>query len=124
MDKMFKTRYEVAKSDNVDLKREIYNPKTFYPDDPNLSDEDKRLVERTYYLFKVDRKLLKTFADNSKCKRQLYVHKTNIQIYMDNTVGIGEHIDIVETVDKELVKLCEAEDKLATLINNFSTKDI
>ena len=48
MDKMFKTRYEVAKSDNVDLKREIYNPKTFYPDDPNLSDEDKRLVERTY----------------------------------------------------------------------------
>ena len=43
---------------------------------------------------------------------------------MNNTMGIGEHIDIVETVDKELVKLCEAEDKLATLINNFSTKDI
>ena len=80
MDKMFKTRYEVAKSDNVDLKREIYNPKTFYPDDPNLSDEDKRLVERTYYMFKVIRKLLKTFADNSKCKRQLYVHKIEPRI--------------------------------------------
>ena len=38
---------------------------------------------------------------------------------MNNTTGIGEHIDIVETVDKELVKLCEAEDKLDTLINNF-----
>ena len=80
MDKMFKTRYEVAKSDNVDLKREIYNPKTFYPDDPNLSDEDKRLVERTYYLFKVIRKLLKTFADNKKCSRQLYVHKIEPRI--------------------------------------------
>ena len=80
MDKMFKTRYEVAKSDNVDLKREIYNPKTFYPDDPNLSDEDKRLVERTYYLFKVVRKLLKTFADNSKCKRGLYVNKIEPRI--------------------------------------------
>ena len=80
MDKMFKTRYEVAKSDNVDLKREIYNPKTFYPDDPNLSDEDKRLVERTYHLFKVIRKLLKTFADNSKCKRGLYVNKIEPRI--------------------------------------------
>ena len=80
MDKMFKTRYEVAKSDNVDLKREVYNPKTFYPDDPNLSDEDKRLVERTYYLFKVVRKLLKTFADNKKCARGLYVNKIEPRI--------------------------------------------
>ena len=80
MDKMIKTRYEVAKSDNVDLKREIYNPKTFYPDDPNLSDRDKELVDRTYYMFKVIRKLLKTFADNSKCKRQLYVHKIEPRI--------------------------------------------
>ena len=80
MDKMFKTRYEVAKSDKVDLKREIHNPKTFYPDDPNLSDRDKELVDRTYYMFKVIRKLLKTFADNSKCKRQLYVHKIEPRI--------------------------------------------
>ena len=80
MDKMFKTRYEVAKSDNVDLKREIYNPKTFYPDDPNLSDRDKELVERTYYLFKVVRKLLKTFADNKKCARGLYVNKIEPRI--------------------------------------------
>ena len=43
---------------------------------------------------------------------------------MNNTVGIGEHIDIVETVEKELEKLSAAEDKLETLINNFSTKDM
>ena len=54
--------------------------KTFYPDDPNLSDEDKRLVERTYYLFKTIRKLLKTFAANSKCKRGLYVAKIEPRI--------------------------------------------
>ena len=78
---MFKNRYEVAKSDICKLSiKEIYNMKTFYPDDPNLSDEDKRLVERTYYLFKVIRKLLKTFADNSKCKRSLYVHKIEPRI--------------------------------------------
>ena len=80
MDKLFKIRYETAKQDTIDFKKEIYNMKTFYPDDPNLSDRDKELVERTYYMFKVIRKLLKTFADNSKCKRQLYVHKIEPRI--------------------------------------------
>ena len=80
MDKMFKIRYETAKQDTINFKKEIYNMKTFYPDDPNLSDRDKELVERTYYLFKVVRKLLKTFADNSKCKRSLYVHKIEPRI--------------------------------------------
>ena len=50
--------------------------------------------------------------------------KVNISVYLNQSVGIGEHIDIVETVEKELTKLAEAEDKLETLINNFSTKDI
>ena len=80
MDKMFKLRYETAKQDTIDFKKEIYNMKTFYPDDPNLSDEDKRLVERTYYLFKTIRKLLKTFADNKKCARGLYVNKIEPRI--------------------------------------------
>ena len=80
MDKLFKIRYETAKQDTIDFKKEIYNMKTFYPDDPNLSDRDKELVDRTYYLFKTIRKLLKTFADNSKCKRSLYVHKIEPRI--------------------------------------------
>ena len=41
---------------------------------------------------------------------------------MNNTVGIGEHIDIVETVEKELEKLSAAEDKLETLIGNFKVE--
>ena len=80
MDKLFKIRYETAKQDTIDFKKEIYNMKTFYPDDPNLSDRDKELVERTYYLFKVVRKLLKTFADNKKCARGLYVNKIEPRI--------------------------------------------
>ena len=80
MDKMFKLRYETAKQDNVNFKKEIYNMKTFYPDDPNLSDRDKELVDRTYYLFKVVRKLLKTFADNKKCARGLYIAKIEPRI--------------------------------------------
>ena len=63
-------------------------------------------------------------ALKKKLQGDIAVHKTNIDIYMNNTVGIGEHIDIVETVEKELDKLSAAEDKLETLINNFSTKDM
>ena len=80
MDKMFKLRYETAKQDTIDFKKEIHNMKTFYPDDPNLTDLEKDRVEKTYHLFKVIRKLLKTFADNSKCKRGLYVAKIEPQI--------------------------------------------
>ena len=63
-------------------------------------------------------------ALKKKLEGDIAIHKTNISIYMNNTMVIGEHIDIVETVDKELVKLCEAEDKLATLIKNFSVESV
>ena len=79
MDKMFKDRYKESKKDSDGYLPSGFS-KTFYPDDINLSDRDKELVERTYYMFKVIRKLLKTFADDSKCKRQLYVHKIEPRI--------------------------------------------
>lgn len=61
-------------------------------------------------------------ALKNKLEGDIAVHKTNIQIYMNSTVGIGEHIDIVETVEKELDKLSAAEDKLETLRHNFSVE--
>tara|TARA_B100002019_G_C20821863_1_gene380985 strand:- start:12 stop:224 length:213 start_codon:yes stop_codon:yes gene_type:complete len=63
-------------------------------------------------------------ALKKKLEGDILTSKTNISVYLNQSVGIGEHIDIVETVEKELVKLAEAEDKLETLINNFSTKDV
>ena len=63
-------------------------------------------------------------ALKQKLKGDIETSKTNIQIYLNQCVGIGEHIDIVETVEKELEKLSAAEDNLETLINNFSTKDM
>ena len=63
-------------------------------------------------------------ALKKKLEGDILTSKTNISIYLNQSVGIGEHIDIVETVEKELTKLAEAEDKLETLINNFSTKDM
>ena len=65
-----------------------------------------------YSIVKALKKKLEGDIERSKC---------NINVYLNQSVGIGEHIDIVETVEKELTKLAEAEDKLETLINNFST---
>ena len=43
----------------------------------------------------------------------------NIQIYMNNSVGIGEHIDILEAVDKDLEKIAAAQDKIEMLKKYF-----
>ena len=38
--------------------------------------------------------------------------KTNILIYMNNPVGIGEHSDIVEAIQKELDTMASAQDRI------------
>lgn len=43
----------------------------------------------------------------------------NIEIYMERSVGIGEHADILEAVDSELEKIAAAEDKIEVLKKYF-----
>tara|TARA_B100001250_G_C19744748_1_gene764760 strand:- start:1050 stop:1268 length:219 start_codon:yes stop_codon:yes gene_type:complete len=45
--------------------------------------------------------------------------KGNIQIYLNNSVGIGEHIDILEAVDKDLEKIASAQDKIEMIQKYF-----
>ena len=46
--------------------------------------------------------------------------RANIQVYLTNPVGIGEHPDIIAAIDGELIKIAEAEDKLLALDKHFS----
>lgn len=46
--------------------------------------------------------------------------KTNIMVYMDQSVGIGEHSDIVEAIQEELDKMAAAEDRIEMLEKHFS----
>ena len=46
-------------------------------------------------------------------------HKANIEVYMNNTTGIGEHSDIIETIELELEKLSNYHDKLEMLVKYF-----
>jgi len=46
-------------------------------------------------------------------------HRVNVEVYMRKVVGIGEHSDIVETLQKELDSLAAADDRLEMLKKYF-----
>ena len=46
--------------------------------------------------------------------------KTNVMVYMNQSVGIGEHSDIVEAIQDELDKMAAAEDRMDMLKKYFS----
>ena len=45
--------------------------------------------------------------------------KTNILVYMNKSVGIGEHSDIVEAIQKELDTMASAQDRIDMLEQHF-----
>ena len=55
---------------------------------------------------------------------EVQLHKTNIEVYMQNVVGIGEHSDIIETIQKELDAMATANDRLEMLEKYFSSSGI
>lgn len=46
-------------------------------------------------------------------------HKMNIEVLLGSHVGLAEHGDIIETLDAEIGRLTDVEDKLETLKRNF-----
>ena len=51
---------------------------------------------------------------------EIELHKTNIEVYMQSVVGIGEHSDIIETIQKELDAMATANDRLEMLEKHFA----
>jgi hypothetical protein len=45
-------------------------------------------------------------------------HKMNVEVYLTNPAGIGEHSDIMEAIEGELSQMAEYEDKLE-MINKY-----
>ena len=46
-------------------------------------------------------------------------HRINVEILLENTVGVAEHPDIMETIEKEIAIIAEYDDKLSTLKKYF-----
>ena len=51
----------------------------------------------------------------TKYEAQVAEHTANIAVFLENGVGVAEHPGTVETLDVEVAKLAEAEDKLSTV---------
>jgi hypothetical protein len=58
-------------------------------------------------------------AARKHAEAELDLHKANIEVYMRQVVGIGEHSDIIETIQKELDKMAQAQDRLDMLDRYF-----
>ena len=43
-------------------------------------------------------------------KGQIAIHKTNVDVYLNNPAGIGEHSDVVEAVIAETEKIAHYDD--------------
>lgn len=53
-------------------------------------------------------------------KAEIAVYKAEVQNYLDNPVAVGEHGNLIETMDKLVQKIAEAEDKLIVLETHFN----
>lgn len=59
----------------------------------------------------------------SHAKGQIAKHKANVEVYMNSTTGIGEHSDIVETLEKELDHIAKYEDQLEVINKHFKENE-
>ena len=46
-------------------------------------------------------------------------HKANVEIYLENPVGIGEHSNIVEAIEEELNMIAKYEDQVQVIQKYF-----
>mgnify|MGYP006122556879 FL=1 len=46
-------------------------------------------------------------------------HKANVEVYLHNPAGIGEHSDIIEAIEIELKAMAEYEDQIEMLNTYF-----
>ena len=49
-------------------------------------------------------------------------HKANIEVYLANPVGIGEHSNIVEAIEQELDMIAKYQDQIDIINKYFKSK--
>ena len=54
---------------------------------------------------------------------EIAVARANIDVYLTNSVGIGEHPDVVEAVESQVEKMAAAEEKSDKINAHFTVGD-
>ena len=56
-------------------------------------------------------------ALEKKYEAQMSKAEANLKVLLENPVGVGDHPDIVETIDKEMQQITKAKEMLDELAN-------
>jgi len=56
-------------------------------------------------------------------KAHIEKHRINVENLLENGVGVAEHADIMDTIEKELEIMAEYDDKLSILNKYFTIND-
>ena len=62
-------------------------------------------------------------ALRKRYEADISVAKVTIEIYLNKSVGIGEHPQFINEIDKQLELIANAEEKLKTLKSHYPTDD-
>ena len=62
-------------------------------------------------------------ALKKKLEGDVAVAKANVLVYKEQSVGIGEHTEIVQAIEMEVAKMAEAQDKLDTVNQLLNEKE-
>ena len=59
-------------------------------------------------------------ALRSHAEGHIAKHRANVEVYLNSTTGIGEHPDIIESMEDELMEMAKYEDQLEMIKKYFS----
>ena len=54
-------------------------------------------------------------------KAHVLKHKMNVEIYLTNPVGVGEHSDVMDAIETELEEMAKYEDHMDIITKYFLT---
>ena len=58
-------------------------------------------------------------ALKKKYEADIAIAKAEIEVYFESSVGVAEHPHIIESMDKLMTELANAQEKLECLLDNF-----
>ena len=62
-------------------------------------------------------------AIKQHAKGQLEKHKANVEVHLNNPVGVASHPDHIETINKELKSMAQYDEQLDMIDKYFEYKD-
>jgi hypothetical protein len=58
-------------------------------------------------------------AVRAHAEAHILKHKINVEVYLKNPVGVGEHSDIMDSIEKEIEEMAKYNDHLEILDKYF-----